>query len=83
MTPVPVRELRNHTRQVIDRVNAGETIVITVGGRPAIELRAIESRRATFDRAVFAERVLGHQADPGLTAELADLAPGTTDDLPL
>lgn len=81
MTPVAVRELRNHTRQVIDRVNAGESIVITVGGRPAIELRPLNPRPYALDRAAFIERVLLHQADAGLTAELAELAPDTTDDL--
>jgi len=34
-------------------------------------------------REVFVARVLGHQADPGLAADLADLAPDTPADLPL
>ncbi len=34
-------------------------------------------------RGIFAARILGHQADPGLAADLATLSPDTTDDLPL
>jgi prevent-host-death family protein len=38
MSTVAVRDLRNHTRKILDRVNAGESIVITVDGRPTAEL---------------------------------------------
>jgi hypothetical protein len=34
-------------------------------------------------REAFVARVLGHQADPGLASELAELAPDSTSDLPL
>jgi prevent-host-death family protein len=82
MSDVAVRELRNHTRQVLERVNAGETVTITVDGRPAAELRPLATKPRFLDRRSFAANVLAHQADPGLAAELADLAPDTTDDLP-
>ena len=82
MTSVPVRELRNHTRQVLDRVSAGESVVITVDGRPTAELRPLARRSRRMDRATFVGQVLAHQADPGLTVELADLAPDMTDELP-
>jgi hypothetical protein len=55
MASVAARDLRKHTRQVLDRVTGGETVV---------------------------QRVLGHQADAALTAELAELAPDASDDLP-
>lgn len=82
MSDVAVRDLRNHTRQVLERVNAGETITITVDGRPAAELRPLASRPRFLDRRSFAQQVLTHQADPGLSADLAELSPETTDDLP-
>lgn len=41
-TLIPVRELRNHTADVVARVQAGEVIHVTVHGRPALELRPID-----------------------------------------
>jgi prevent-host-death family protein len=81
MTSVASRELRNNTRAVLDRVDAGETIVITVDGREVAELRPIERRARWVSRAEFVRRFAGRQADPGLADELRQLAPDTTDDL--
>jgi prevent-host-death family protein len=81
MTSVASRELRNNTRAVLDRVDAGETIVITVDGREVAELRPIERRARWMSRAEFVRRFAGRQADPGLVDELRQLAPDTTDDL--
>jgi prevent-host-death family protein len=83
MSTVAVRDLRNHTRKILDRVNAGESIVITVDGRPTAELRPLNTRPRFLDRATFVARCIANQADAALTAELAELLPGTTDDLPL
>lgn len=41
---ISVRELRNHTADVVRRVEAGEVLQVTVYGRPAMELRPIVSR---------------------------------------
>ena len=82
MTEVAARELRNRTRQLLERVNAGETVVITLDGRPAAQLLPVPGRPRFLDHRSFAARVLVHQADPGLADDLALLAPGTTDDLP-
>ncbi len=41
---VPQRELRNHTAEVLRRVEDGEHIVITVSGRPVAELRPLGAR---------------------------------------
>jgi prevent-host-death family protein len=38
MTDVTIRDLRNHGGEVIDRVLAGETVVITRSGVPVAEL---------------------------------------------
>lgn len=37
-TRVPQRELRNHTAEVLRRVEEGERVEITVNGRPVAEL---------------------------------------------
>jgi len=42
MTQVPVRELRNHTADVIERARQGEEVVITVNGVPAATLTAVK-----------------------------------------
>jgi prevent-host-death family protein len=38
---VSIRELRNHGGEVIDRVAAGEHLVVTRSGRPVAELRPL------------------------------------------
>jgi prevent-host-death family protein len=68
---------------LLDRVAAGEDITITVDGRPVAKLVPPESRQRWMPRGTFAARIIEHQADHGLSAELGVLAPDTTDDLPL
>ncbi len=83
MTEVASRHLRNRTRALLDRVAAGEQITITVDGRPVARLVPPEPRQRWVPREAFAARILAHQADPVLAADLAELAPDTTDDLVL
>jgi prevent-host-death family protein len=75
------RELRNNTRALLDRVEAGESITITVAGRPVAMLEPINRRPRFVSRDEFLRRVLAHPADPGLQADLRSLAPDTTDDV--
>lgn len=44
MGEVTIRELRNHGGDVIDRVSAGERLIVTRSGRPVAELRPLPSR---------------------------------------
>lgn len=81
MDEVASRDLRNQTRALLDRVAGGESICITVHGRPVAELRPIEERPQWMNRERFVRDVLRHQADPGLLDDLADLKVETTDDL--
>jgi prevent-host-death family protein len=83
MAEVASRELRNDTRGLLRRVEAGEEVVITVDGRPVAVLRAVGSRPRWMSRAELTRRLLAHQADSDLARELRDLVPETTDDLPL
>jgi prevent-host-death family protein len=82
MGEVASRDLRNRTRDLLDRVSAGERITITVDGRPVAVLGPVARRGRWMARSQFAERVLTHQADPQLADDLTALAGDCTDDLP-
>jgi prevent-host-death family protein len=47
MAEVTVRELRNHGGDVVDRVAAGEHLIVTRGGRPVAELRPLRRHALT------------------------------------
>lgn len=79
---VTSRDLRNDTRAVLARVEAGESITITVDGRPVATLEPLQRRPNWMSREAFVRETLTHQADPGLRDELRDLNPDTTDDIP-
>ena len=83
MAEVASRELRNNTRALLDRVEAGESVTITVDGRPVARLEPVSRRPQWVSREEFVDRQLAVQADASLTDELRDLVPDTTDDLPL
>ena len=82
MVDVASRDLRNNTRALLDRVAAGESLTITVDGRPVAVLEPVRRRARWLGRDEFVRRILGRQADMALRAELRALAPDTTDDLP-
>jgi prevent-host-death family protein len=82
MSEIASRELRNNTRALLDRVEAGESVTITVDGRPVAVLEPISRRPRWLARDEFVRRVQDHQADAALANELRELAPDTTDDLP-
>jgi prevent-host-death family protein len=81
MTVVASRELRNNTRALLDRVDAGEVITISVDGREVAELRPVARATRWMSRSEFVNRIIPAQADAALRAELRDLSPDTTDDL--
>jgi len=83
MADVASRELRNSTRSLLNRVEAGETLTITVDGRPAAVLAPVGHRRRWVDRTEFAANVLTNQADAALADDLAELAGEMTDERPL
>jgi prevent-host-death family protein len=47
MEEVPIRELRNHGGEVIERVERGETVIVTRAGVPVGELRPLPRPRLT------------------------------------
>jgi prevent-host-death family protein len=83
MSDVPARELRNDVSAVLRRVEAGERLRVTVSGRPVANLVPLERRQPSIPWDVFIRTRQKWRADAGLTTELADLLPGTTDDLPI
>lgn len=83
MSSVASRELRNSTRSLLDRVEAGERVTITIDGRPVAVLAPVGRRRRWIAKSEFLPMVLSNQADAGLTTDLRALAGDTTDDLPL
>ena len=76
---VSVRELRNHTADVLRRVEAGERLTVTVDRRPVAELVPLP-RRATW---VPRQRALAAlvQTDPALRGELEGALTDTVDEL--
>lgn len=82
MTEVASRELRNKTRSLLERVEAGEAVTITVDGRPVAVLQPVGRRPRWLGRDEFVRRVGSHQADVTLRQDLAELAPDTTEELP-
>jgi prevent-host-death family protein len=80
MADVASRDLRNNTRALLERVEAGESITITVDGRPVATLEPARRRPRFVSRDVFVHEILTHRADAGLLADLRDLAPGDSDD---
>lgn len=83
MSEVASRDLRNHTRAVLDRVARGEVLTVTQGGKPVAVLVPPSERRRWMPAQHFAALVEGRQADANLRTELLGLADQTTDDLAL
>ena len=81
MSSVASRELRNSTRSLLDRVARGESLTITVDGRPAALLSPVGRRPRWLSRREFVPNLAKNQADPGLRDDLADLAGEMTDEV--
>ena len=81
MSEVASRELRNNTRSLLARVEAGESVTITVDRRPVAVLQPVGRRPTWLGRQEFIRRIGSSQADAALRRELAELAPGSTEDL--
>jgi prevent-host-death family protein len=79
---IPARDLRNNVSGILRRVEAGERLRVTVSGRPVAELGPLAGRPQTISWEAFLAGPDDWRADPGLTRELAELLPDTTDDMP-
>jgi prevent-host-death family protein len=76
---VSVRELRNHTAEVLRRVEAGQRLRVTVDRRPVAELSPLPTRDVWVPR----QRVLAAltQADAELRDQLSEALADTVDEL--
>jgi prevent-host-death family protein len=50
MRSIPQRELRNNISRVLREVEAGESVTVTVDGRPVAQIVPVESRRVFVPR---------------------------------
>jgi prevent-host-death family protein len=71
MAEIPQKELRNDVGRVLRRAEAGETLIVTVDGRPVAELGPVHRRR-WVSGAVLA-KVWQGEAPQGLDADLEHL----------
>lgn len=76
---VSVRDLRNHTADVLRRVEAGEHLRVTVDRRPVAALVPLPSRATWVPGARAVDGLV--PADPGLRDELDDALPDRVDQL--
>ena len=76
-----MRELRNRTSWVIDRVRSGERVTLTVRGERIADIVPHEQRTRWLSGARLRDELTDRAADPGLTDELADLTGQTLDAL--
>ncbi|HET6998591.1 MAG TPA: type II toxin-antitoxin system prevent-host-death family antitoxin [Solirubrobacterales bacterium] len=79
---VTARELQENPDGLLTRVEAGETVVITLAGKPVADLVPYRSSSPQW---LSPDEVMAivetSSADPGLSADLERLAGDTTDDL--
>jgi prevent-host-death family protein len=78
---IGVRDLRNRTAQVIDAVQAGERVTLTVHGEPVADIVPHGRRARWLTGAALREQLQSRAADPGLQRELDELAGQTLDEL--
>jgi prevent-host-death family protein len=75
------RDLRNDVSAVLRRVEAGESLLVNVSGRPVARLTPLAARPQTMPTPVLLDLVRQGAADPGLTHDLATILTDTTDDV--
>ncbi len=78
---VGVRDLRNHTGQVIDAVRAGERVILTVHGEPVADIVPHERRARWLSGPRLRTQLADRAADPALRHELDELAGQTLGEL--
>jgi prevent-host-death family protein len=79
---VSLRDLRNHTSEVLRRVEAGEPVTVTVDRRPVAQIVPLAKRRQSMPSGEFFARLADiGGADPELRDELREMLTETTDDI--
>jgi prevent-host-death family protein len=81
MVEVATRELRNDTAGVLRRVQSGETVTITVRGKPVADLVPHRPEGPRWlGPAEVVDLLSKYSADPGLRDDLDRIAGETTDE---
>lgn len=78
---IGVRDLRNRTGQVIDAVQAGERVTLTVRGEPVADIVPHGRRARWLAGERLREQLRDRAADPDLSRDLDYLAGQTLDEL--
>ncbi len=82
MTAIPARDLRNHTAEVLRRVEAGEEIEVLKDNRPVAKIIPLSRRREWLPAAEIGQELLRLGPDTtGLSEELQAALTETTDDI--
>src|SRR5271169_5926729 len=82
MTAIPARDLRNHTAEILRRVEAGEEIEVLRDNRPVAKIVPLPWRRRWLPATEVARGLASLGPDTtGLARELKDMLTDTTDDL--
>lgn len=83
MSAIPARDLRNHTAEVLRRVEAGEEIEVLKDNRPVAKIIPLPRRRQWLPATEIGGELARLGLDTtGLREELRATLPETTDDLP-
>ena len=77
VSDIPQKELRNNVGEVLRRAEAGETLTVTVAGRPVAELGPAHRRRWVSGAALAS--IWRGKAPQGLDADLERLPAGVLD----
>ena len=83
MSAIPARDLRNHTAEVLRRVEAGEEIEVLKDNRPIAKIVPLPRRRQWVPAAEVGRELARLGPDTtGLAQQLREALTETTDDLP-
>jgi prevent-host-death family protein len=83
MGAIPARDLRNHTAEVLRRVESGEEIEVLKDNRPVAKIIPLSRRRQWLPAAEIGHELARLGPDTtGLADELRAVLTETTDDLP-
>jgi prevent-host-death family protein len=83
MGAIPARDLRNHTAEILRRVEAGEEIEVLRDNRPVAKIVPLPWRRRWLPASEIVRELANLGLDTtGLADELKETLTDTTDDLP-
>jgi len=81
MRSIPQRELRNDITRILREVEAGESVEVTVDGRPVARLVPIDRRRTWVPREQILAIIERAPLDPRFSADIDAALDQTIDDL--